>query len=281
MKAEQFNDVRVRLAEGPLYHEEEDLVYWVDIEGRKIHYADPKTGQDRFWDTPSRPGMLRFSQDDRLYTGLEDGLYRREKGAFVLDTPMPYQERVRSNDGTCDPAGRLWLGSMELSCKPGAASLYRITRGEVKTMITQVTISNGMCFSPDNRYLYYIDTPCGHLWRYEYDLATGEIANPVPWIDYREEPGNFDGMTMDSQGFLWVAHYGGSQVSVWDPVTGKKEGRLDLPVPNVTCCAFVGENYDTLVVTTAASREPDNLSGGLFVCRDTGAKGLPAFRYRP
>ena len=280
MKAELFLDAKALLGEGPVYHEEDGLLYWVDIDGRKIHKTNIVTAQDSVIETPSRPGVIRFSKNDVLYAGLEDGFYRYENGKFVMDTPLPAKERMRSNDGGCDPRGRMWLGTMELSTKQDAASLYVIEKGNLREVLPKATISNGLCYSPDLKYMYYIDTPTGWLWRFDYDVETGNISNRTPWIDYREEPGNFDGMTIDSQGQLWIAHCGGGLVTAWDPISKTKQGEIPIPAKSVTCCTFGGPDYDQLFITTATFGRAESPAGGLFVCRDTGAKGLPCLRYQ-
>lgn len=280
MKAELFLDARARLAEGPVYDETAGLLYWVDIERKAVHVTDPATAADAVRPAPSRVGMLCLTETGELYAALEDGLYLWEDGRFERKTRLPGKEGVRSNDGGCDAKGRLWLGTMAVDGTPKAGSLYRITGGECREMLQSVSCSNGLCFSHDNRFLYYIDTPSGKLWRFDFDLETGSLENRTAIIDYTGEQGGFDGMTIDREGQLWIAQWGGWQISAWDPQTGKKQAQIEVPAPNVSCCAFGGRDFQTLYITTAYTEGCPG-SGKLYACRDTGAFGVPAYRYRP
>ena len=156
--------------------------------------------------------------------------------------------------------------------------------GELRTLVDQVTTSNGIGFSPDNRSMYYVDTPSGALWRFDYDIETGTLSNRTALIDYTGEEGSFDGLTVDAEGHIWVAHWGGFQVSRWDPKTGRKLQSVPIPAPFVTSCCFGGKDLSTLYVTSAWNRDekvraehPD--AGGLFIFK-TDTRGLPGFRFK-
>lgn len=280
MKAELFLHAHAELAEGPVYEEAENALYWVDIDGKAIHKTMVETTADKKYETPGRVGALFLTGDNTVYAALEDGVYRQSAEGFIPYAKLPVKPGVRSNDGKCDPEGRIFLGTMAISQEKGKGAFYRITQGQCQTLFDGVSISNGLCFSPDNRYLYYVDTPLGKVWRFDYDRATGEIANRQPVIDYEEEQGAFDGMTIDKQGQLWAAQWNGYRVSAWDPLTGRKTAEISLPVPCVSCCTFGGTGYSDLYITTAKS-EGDNLSGAIFVCRDTGVQGMAPYRLLP
>lgn len=285
--AERFLDAGAELAEGPVWDEKRQRLYWVDISGGSLHILNPSTRNDRSIPMGENIGMCALTRDGRILVGLEHALYYLDEDG----TPEPFlgglaeeNSRNRLNDGKCDRSGRLWIGSMNRDAMKSQASLYRITAdGRCTVMLTGVTVSNGIAWSLDNRTMYYIDTPSGILWKFDYNEAEGTIDHRVPLIDYRQEPGSFDGMTIDSQGALWIGHWGGFQVSQWDPVSGKKQEVIHVPVPNANCCCFGGENMDRLFITTGTGRDKRvkaeyPLSGSLFVC-SPGATGLPAYRF--
>lgn len=285
--AEFLIDAGSQLSEGPLWDERARLLYWVDIEGRRLHVYNPATHQDRSVLMPSRIGMVCLTKDDRVMVALEKGIYfvqgEDSLQLFYGDLERPL-ERNRLNDGKCDAAGRLWVGSMNMDLEGNLASLYCLTPDKRCTRVLDgATVSNGIEWSPDGRHMYFIDTPSGFLWRFDFDPETGRITHRVPLIDYRNEEGNFDGMTKDAEGCLWIAHWGGFQVSKWDPVSGRKILSVKLPVPNPSSCAFGGPNLDTLYITTATGRDKTvkrdyPQSGGLYVYED-GTRGVPAHRF--
>jgi sugar lactone lactonase YvrE len=286
-QAEFLLDVGARLAEGPVWDDRTQRLLWVDIEGRRLHWYDPATREDRSLVMPSRIGMVCLTNSGEPMVALEKGVYlvKSDDSLRLFCGDMePELERNRLNDGKCDAAGRLWVGSMNMDVVSNQASLYCITPDtQCAQALEGVTVSNGIGWSADGRFMYYIDTPSGFLWRFDFDLETGRIRNRVPLIDYRNEEGNFDGMTIDAEGCLWIAHWGGFQVSRWDPANGKKMLSVKVPVPNPSSCTFGGPNLDILYITTATGRDKAvkrdyPLSGSLYVYRD-GTRGLPACRF--
>jgi sugar lactone lactonase YvrE len=285
--AEFLIDAGGRLSEGPLWDEQSQTLYWVDIEGRRLHVYDPGTHQDHSFVMPSRIGMACLTKDNRVMVALEKGVYfvQGAESLHLFHGDMESTlERNRLNDGKCDASGRLWVGSMNMDVVEGQAALYCLTPEKKCTRaLDGVTVSNGIEWSPDGRFMYYIDTPSGFLWRFDFDPETGRIGHRVPLIDYRKEEGNFDGMTIDSEGCLWIAHWGGFQVSKWDPSSGRKLLTVKVPVPNPSSCAFGGPALDKLYITTATGRDKTvkrdyPQSGSLYVYED-GTRGLPAHRF--
>lgn len=280
MKTELYLDAGALLGEGIFYHAETGTLYWVDIDGKKIHKTDLRTKNDQSYSTPSRVGAVFLTEENEIYAALEDGVYHMQNGGFEPYCSIPGGENIRTNDGKCDAYGRMWLGTMEMTQSKPTAGFYKIEKGGCTEMLQDVQISNGLCFSHDGRYLYYIDTPSGFLWRFNYNSENGTIENRTPLIDYRERQGGFDGMTIDRDGQLWVAEWGGFKVSAWDTATGKQTFEIAVPVPCVSCCSFGGEDYKDLYITTAKS-DGYALSGSLFVCGDTGARGTAPHLFRP
>jgi sugar lactone lactonase YvrE len=179
------------------------------------------------------------------------------------------------NDGACDPQGRFWAGSMALDERPGAGSLYRLDRGgEVTTVLSSLTIANGLGWSPDGATMYHADSGPGTITAYDFDAASGQLDRPR--IIVRPRRGVPDGLTVDDEGLLWVALFGGACVVRYHPA-GREVARIPLPVSQPTCCALVGTR---LFITTAsrdvAAAEPD--AGRLFVA-EVGVAGPPAVPY--
>jgi len=192
----------------------------------------------------------------------------------------------RFNDGKCDPAGRFWAGTMHIRGQPNHGSLYRLdTDMTVHKMVEDVSISNGIVWTADHKTMYYIDTPTRTVYAYDYDNDTGAIDNRRIAIQVPEGIGFPDGMAIDAEGMLWIAHYEGKAVRRWDPASGKILHTIDLPVSRVTACAFVGNNLDTLYITTAINglsaerhaKEPH--AGSLFVAQP-GVTGTLTYRFQ-
>jgi len=283
-------DAKARLGEGAVWDARRHLLYWVDIEGHEVHAFDPATGRDRAFALGDSVGTVvpRARGGVALTLG-------RAFAALDLETRRvsvlaePEEEKVRLgnrfNDGKCDPRGRFWAGTMALSEAPAAGGLYRLDPdGNVRRMLEGVSISNGIVWSPGADLMYYIDTPTREVAVFDYDDATGAIANRRVAVRIPKRHGWPDGMTMDAEGTLWIAEWDGGCVSRWDPARGKLLRRIALPVSRVTSCAFGGPGLDELYVTTAWSRlEPARrraqpLAGGLFRV-DAGVKGVAAFAF--
>jgi sugar lactone lactonase YvrE len=283
-------DAKARLGEGAVWDARRQLLYWVDIEGHELHVFDPAAGRDRSFALGDSVGTVvaRARGGVALTLG-------RAFAALDLDTRKvtvlaePKEEKVRLgnrfNDGKCDPRGRFWAGTMAVSEAPAAGGLYRLDPdGSVQRMLEDVSISNGISWSAAADLMYYIDTPTREVAVFDYDDATGTIANRRVAVRFPARHGWPDGMTMDADGMLWIAEWDGGCVSRWDPARGKLVQRIPLPVSRVTSCAFGGPGLDELYVTTAWSRlEPARrraqpLAGGLFRVRP-GVKGVTAFAF--
>lgn len=190
--------------------------------------------------------------------------------------------RIRFNDAKADPAGRLLAGTMALDARPRAARLYRFAAdGTSEVLREQVSISNGLAWSPDGGTFYYIDSPTKVVLAFPYDVASGRLGPARLALDLRDRPGLPDGCCTDADGRLWIAHWGESCVTGWDPVHGRLLATIGFPASQITNCTFGGPKLDRLFVTSAAidlppeKRTIEPLAGCVF-CVDVGTRGQPA-----
>ena len=194
---------------------------------------------------------------------------------------IPHGEEMRLNDGACDPAGRFWVGSMALDYARGAASLYRYSLDQgLDRVVSDVTISNGIGWTPDSRGMYYIDSMAYRVDRFDFDLATGGISGRKPFVAIERGAGIPDGLAVDDDGGVWVALWGGGAVRRYD-AEGVLDRVLTVPADKVTACCFGGDDGRSLYITTASveltaeERRRQPLAGSVFVA-DVGLSGPPA-----
>lgn len=269
--------------EGPLWHE--DRLLYVDIEAYKILSYDPSTNTEKIWDVGQRVGTVvpRVSRDG----GSPQLVWAGDKGFYFLDQltgestaiadPEPDLPDNRFNDGKCDPAGRLWAGTICLKRRPEGALYCLHTDLRVEKKFAPVTNSNGIIWSLDGRTMYYIDTPSKKVRAFTFDEETSVISQERVLWDTSDDPSSPDGMTIDTDGRLWIAFCHGSKVVCFDPASGKVEEEIQFPCRETTACAFGGEGLRDLYITTGKSDEP--LAGRLFICQP-GAQGVSAQAFR-
>jgi sugar lactone lactonase YvrE len=280
-------DAHAIVGEGPVWDPSEGLLVWVDIEGKRIHEFDPATGVDREIEAPQYPGAVVVRASGGYMAAVTDGFASVDRnGRFELIVPVEADvSGNRMNDGKCDPQGRFWAGTTRMTHDLPIGVLHRLDADlSLHPMVGELWVSNGMDWTPGDRHMYFIDSYARRVDVFDFDAATGAIANRRPLIDVPESWGIPDGMTLDAEGYLWVAFWGSSRVRRFD-----SEGRLDreitLPVTQVTSCAFGGPDFRDLYITSAArgldaealEREPH--AGGLFRVRP-GVQGRPAFEFQ-
>ena len=286
--AELLLDAKAVLAEGPSYLPESDSVLWVDIEVGNIHQLDLKTLENRTIELGGKVGFVAASAKGDFIVGAREGLVRVDPNSgssTTLATPESDLPDNRFNDGKPGPNGALWAGTMSIHETENAGSFYRLdTNGDVAKIFGDVTISNGLTWSPDRKTMYYIDTPTMRVDAFDFDLSDGLMTNRRTVIRIPDGIGYPDGMTVDAEGKLWIAMWAGWGVTRWDPDSGELIGKIPLPVEKVTACCFAGPNLDKLVITSASrdlsgvELEKQPLAGGLFVA-SPGVVGLPGFKF--
>lgn len=269
------------LGEGPVWFE--GALWWVDINEMKLHRWQPGPDTVDTRQLPERIGFAVPAADGTWRVGLESGIHTfapDSGGLRRLCDPEPDRPDNRFNDGKCDPEGRLWGGTMSTVGEKETGALYRFSGNAFERIIAPVSISNGLAWNPETDMFYYNDTPTREVAAFDYNPASGDIANRrVAW-QVPEKEGSPDGMTIDTDGNLWVALWGGHGVVCVDPLSGSLLGKVDVPAPNVTSCAFGGDALDTLYITTArAGMSAEHLqacpqAGNVFAARP-GVRGWP------
>lgn len=270
MEGKLWYEAGCRLGESPMWHAGRKSFFWVDIEGRALYERDMQ-GSVRRHAFEQRVSMVVPGRGEEVILGLQGGVARFHLSTGALEWVTTFNmtwDTIRCNDGRADHEGRLWIGTMPMQGHEGAGNLYCVeTGGQFCVQQTGVAISNGMAWTEDNRYFYYTDSATREIWRYT--SHNGRISGRQTVISIPPHLGLPDGMAIDAAGMLWIALYGGSGVGCWDPHSGKMISFISLPVPNVTACAFAGENLDQLVITTAAGE-----GGGHLYLAEPGVKGM-------
>lgn len=270
--------------EGPIWWE--NSLFYTDIEGHALIRLDVDTDEETVYDVGERIGtVVPRKTGGFLYAG-DTGMiaFDPETGTRQTLADPESEKRLtnRFNDGKCDPEGRFWAGT--ISQKNGDAALYMLdTDGTLHLKIDEVTNSNGICWSPDATKLYYIDTPTKQIRAYDYDRTSGGISSASIVVDTLAHglKGSPDGMTIDTDGNLWVAFCHGGCVVCFNPTSDKILQRITLPCVETTACTFGGPNLERLFVSTGIHKSIEETDAGkIFAIDDLGVKGLPAFAYK-
>lgn len=280
-------DARVRLGEGPVWDDATNELVWVDILDGIVHRTSPTTGRDVAFEVGRTVGAVGLREGGGLVLATDDGFHLLDPGATTTRRIAPVEADdplTRMNDGKVDPAGRFWAGTMAFDEVTVLGSLYRLDPdGSVTTMLAGVGISNGLDWSADGSTMYFTDTLTHGIDTFRWDGATGTIADRHRLITITVDQGHPDGMTLDAEGYLWVACWGGWRVRRYAP-DGTFDREIRFPVAHVSSVAFGGPDLDELYVTTAwhrvdpTERAGQPLAGSLFRCRP-GVRGRPSARF--
>lgn len=253
------------LLEGPLWDDENQLLYFISIDDNIIYSLNEETTEIQSYITESPVGAAVLDHRGHIVSAEKDGIYlidleTKERNFFMQPNK---DQRLRYNDGKLDPKERFFVGTMGYEEDlEGAASLYVIEDGEAKELLTDLTLSNGIGWSKDPQTFYHIDTPTDKVMQYDYDLETATISNGRTAVEIPGD-GSPDGMCVDIDDNIWVAEYGGKRICKWDPETGELLIEIPMPVSNITSCCIGGPDKNYLYITTA-QEDDQPLSGGLF-----------------
>jgi sugar lactone lactonase YvrE len=281
-------DAHAILGEGPVWHPRHHRLFWVDIEGRAIHDTDAASRRDVVIPVGEQVGCIAPAGERLLVMGLRSGfavLDLETRRRVHIEDPEHHLPENRFNDGKCDPAGRFWAGTMAISEAEDQGSLYCLEPTlTVTCKVPGVSVSNGLAWSLDGQAMYYVDSPDRRVVAYDYDAATGAIDRVRTVYDVPDGWGFPDGMTIDTDGCLWVALWDGFKVLRVDPGAGRVIDEIPMPVARPTSCTFGGPALDELYITSASinltpgQRAAQPHAGGVFVCR-AGVSGLPAAEF--
>jgi sugar lactone lactonase YvrE len=255
------------LGESPFWHPDEAALYWCDIPGRRIHRWHPASARHDHWGFDTEPGCIAPLPGGPLLVAFRDGLFRFDpaRGTRERLAEPPYDPaQERFNDGKCDPQGRLWVGTIFEPRTGPRAALYRWAQGQLQRMAGDVTVSNGLAFSPDARTLYWSDTAAHRVMALDFDAIEGSLSRPrvlaqfapkVPGQDLSTYGGRPDGAAVDVEGAYWCAMFEGQCLQRLSP-QGQVLQTVPLPVRCPTMPCFGGADGRTLFVTTAREKRP-------------------------
>jgi len=284
MQVEIIHAAEATLGEGPSWDAKTRTLYWVDILDKRVHYHHKE--EDGFIQLDDMPGCLAPTKNGTLLIAARASVLDLEPATGKIEVLATVTEPAdnRFNDGKCDPAGRFLAGTMNMDEETPSGALYSFDGHMVTPLLGGIRISNGLAWSPDYKTLYYIDTPTREVKAFDYDLSNGQIANPRVAISVPEALGWPDGMTSDTDGNLWIAMWGGAQITRWNPRNGKLLKQIPLPAKNVTSCVFGGEHLNELYVTSArkgldAADIAEYRYSGSLMRMQTRVRGMPTFEF--
>lgn len=275
---ELVTDALSIVAESPLWDEKNNILYYVDIQGKRLRAVNWSDGRISDLVLPQQIGCIAFDTDGNLIGGMEDGIYEIKSDGSTRRINKPFKmSGLRFNDGKAGPDGKYYAGTYGIN---NNGAFYRMdTDGTMTQLLAGVGNANGLCWDITNNLFYFNDTPT--LKTSVFDFENGNICHRRTLTEYADT-GRPDGMTIDCDGMLWVALWGGYKVVRINPCTGKIIDSIDLPVANVASCTFGGEKMDDLIITTSSHMtvlREEPLAGSVFMVK-TNTCGMPSYRYK-
>ena len=274
-----IGNVRCQLGEGPLWSARDNAIYWVDILAPALHRYSLSTEQLTCWPMPEKIGwVVERRERPGFIAGFQSGFYELTLDPVVrkpIVDPEPHLPENRMNDAKVDPFGRIWAGTMDCDVREACGSLYCLDgRFTLSKHDSGYLITNGPAFGAHRECMYHTDSGRGVIYRFELS-AEGTVGAREEFLRFPKDWGAPDGMTVDADGGLWIAHWGGARVSRFRP-NGTFDQERSVPASRITSCVFAGPKLDRLFVTSAATGTVDEpLAGALFEVDPQGALGLP------
>jgi sugar lactone lactonase YvrE len=271
---------RDELGEGPLWSAKHNAIFWVDILSHLLYRYSLADRSVQRWSLPERIGWaVERRNKPGFIAGLQSGFYELELEPFSLRfiaSPEPQFPGNRLNDAKVDQGGRIWAGTMDAAIVETTGSLYCLRPDmSVSKVDDGYKVTNGPTFSPKQELMYHTDTGAKTIYRF--DLSPdGQLSGKKEWLKFSGDMGLPDGMTTDAEGFVWIAHWGGSRISRWSP-DAKLDREIRLPASQITSITFAGPELDRMFVTSAAKgldRQKETFAGCLFEVDAGGARGL-------
>ncbi|MCE7027168.1 SMP-30/gluconolactonase/LRE family protein [Jiella avicenniae] len=287
LRIELLTDQRDSLGEGPLWDVDEQRLYWIDSYGPAVHSCDARGGERKSWPVPEPIGSLALREKGGAIVALRSGFFTLDFATGAVERiceTQPGELRPRLNDGKVDRQGRFLAGSMDFEESDPVGALFRLDPDlSVHELDRGIVCSNGPCFSPDGKTLYFADTGRRVIYAYDYDTATGAVRSRRVFASFEGMRGLPDGATVDAEGFVWSVEVYSGRLVRFDP-NGVIDRIVNLPVESTTSLTFGGPDLDVVFVTSMArpyqgSYHRHREAGGLFAVIGLGVRGLPEPRF--
>ena len=285
LEAEPVLTHAVRLGEGPVWDERTKVLWWIDWYGAGVFRSRLEDDVTEVFSVGDAIAAVALSNSDSVWVAMQHGFFELDPttgNVREIGSAESPGDLTRLNDGKCDASGRFWAGTMAVDGHSPIGALFALeTDGTVRRVLDGVINSNGMCWSGDNKTAYYVDSGTQRIDAFDYDLAEGSLSNRRAVKEFRPDEGTPDGLTIDADGYLWVALWDGWQVRRYSP-DGELDCVVPFPVARPTCCSFAGDDLCDLLITTAMpdsaeERAAQPLAGRVFRAR-VDTPGLPTYR---
>lgn len=277
--AEVLLNERHRLAEGPVWDERKQELHYVDIKNNIVFSLNPETGARTELDTNQNTGCFALRENDGYILGMASGPYLSDTdGNLERYTELLFDPMTRANDGKCDPYGNFWCGTADIGRWTGKGKLYRFSPdGNVREIMDGLACSNGLTFRDER--MWYIDSARHRIDSYRVDPETGELSDACIVAEICTPGVVPDGMTIDEDGMLWVAHWGGGFIGRYHPVTGELLAKVEVPASQSSSCCFGGSDMRTLFITSASEEKTEETEAGKIFAVRLPVAGYPMPRF--
>ncbi len=275
-----------QLGETPVWNSEEDVLYWIDIEGKAVNAYSPAGGMNRTFEVSELIGCIALAPTGLILATGEDIVRFGPDGIpmEMIHAQVFEDDKVRFNDGRVDRYGRLYVGTMDLRERDPLGRLYLVhSDGTSEMVLDSLVVSNGLDFSQDGSRLYHIDSSTQGVDVYNVDAESGRIFHRSRLFEVPKRFGEPDGLVIDAENCLWMSMWGGGKVVRFD-LSGTVLEQVEMPVSQPTGITFGGEELDQLYICSArvglnpVELHAQPLSGSLF-CLDAGVAGIPSNRF--
>lgn len=287
LRIELLIDAKAALGEGPLWDVDEERLYWIDSLAPAVHVCDANGGSRRSWALPEPIGSLALRRRGGAVLALKSGFhlldFKTGEVSRIVE-PDPGQPRIRMNDGKVDRRGRFVAGYMDTEERDPLCGVFSLAPDLGLSRLDEgIVCSNGPCWSPDDEVFYFADTTRKVIYAYDYDLATGKVANRRAFASFDTLRGYPDGATVDAEGFVWSVEVYSGRLVRFAP-DGTIDRIIGLPVGSATSISFGGPDLDIAFVTSMARpiagvSPKEREAGGLFAVHGLGVRGLPEPRF--
>ncbi len=286
---EKVCGIRCKLGEGPCWDGSNQILYWIDIIKKNIHSFNFNNNKTKTINLEKYIGSIGLRRNGGIVAALQDGFYfidEKTGEAELIKRVKDNSDHKRFNDGKIDALGNFWAGTVSYDEEQPIGILYCL-KSDFKLLkfFNGITISNGITWSSDNKKMYYIDTPTMKVDIFDFNIESNYLGNRKIAFEIPKDIGYPDGMTIDIEDKLWIAHWGGHKVCRWDPITKKIIEIIKIPVKRVSCCTFGGKDLSELFITTASVGFTENLTdnierdSGCIYKVETKTKGLESFKF--